>query len=204
MTNKSILTLVIAGAISFGAHSEPYLGGSLGLASFKNAEGNANTSFGSGSMDLALDDDQSVAGSIYGGYKFNSFLALEGAIGGYDALEDTYVTIGNMYFLSVQPKLSFSVTDTFELYAKAGVAYFNAEFKVSNAIVNAPGYSTLSDSTLTGMYGLGAELKLSPTFHIRASWDFMRPELDVVKVGTENISIESDISVFSLGASYHF
>ncbi|EKA5637978.1 outer membrane beta-barrel protein [Vibrio navarrensis] len=204
MTNKSILTLVIAGALSFGAQAEPYLGGSLGMATFKNAAGNANTSYGSGSMDLELEDDQSVAGSIYGGYQFNSFLAIEGAIGGYDALEDTYVTVGNMHFLSIQPKLSFALTDTFDLYAKAGLAYFNAEFKVSNALLNQPGYTTLSDSTVTGMYGLGAELKISPKFHIRASWDFMRPELDVVKVGAEKVTIESDISVFSLGASYHF
>ncbi|WP_226979981.1 outer membrane beta-barrel protein [Vibrio navarrensis] len=169
MTNQSILTLVIAGALSFGAQAESYLGGSLGMATFKNAAGNANTSYGSGSMDLELEDDQSVAGSIYGGYQFNSFLAIEGAIGGYDALEDTYVTVGNMHFLSIQPKLSFALTDTFDLYAKAGLAYFNAEFKVSNALLNQPGYTTLSDSTVTGMYGLGEELKISPKFHIRAS-----------------------------------
>ncbi|EJN6829118.1 hypothetical protein ATY35_12520 [Vibrio cidicii] len=204
MTNQSILTLVIAGALSFGAQAEPYLGGSLGMATFKNAAGNANTSYGSGSVDLDLKNDQSVAGSIYGGYQFNSFLAIEGAIGGYDALEDTYVTVGNMHFLSIQPKLSFALTDTFDLYAKAGLAYFSAEFKVSNAFISQPGYSTLSESTVTGMYGLGAELKVSPKFHIRASWDFMQPELDIVKVGAEKLSVESDISVFSLGASYHF
>ena len=39
---------------------------------------------------------------------------------------------------------------------------------------------------------------------LSAEFDYIRPELEVVKIGNETLSVESDITTLSLGLSYHF
>ncbi|ADT88560.1 Outer membrane protein [Vibrio furnissii NCTC 11218] len=186
------------------AHAEWYVGGALGQARFDDASVSGTVMGYSTTQDLSLEDDKSTIASIFGGYQFNRYFALEGSVTGIDALDGSVVTVGDMSYIAIQPKVSLPVTDHVSLFAKAGVAYFNAEIKVSNAVAGYSGYSTFSDSDVTGILGLGVEVAATDNWHIRASWDYLRPELDVVNVGYANASIETDINVFSLGVSYHF
>lgn len=151
-----------------------------------------------------MQDDSSLAGKLYAGYQFNEYFALEGSLGGYDALDGDLVTVGDMKFLAIQPKVILPVGERFSVFAKAGVSYFNAEFKASNSILGSAGYTTLSDTAFAGMYGLGAEFALTDNLHLEASWDYMNPELEVVKLADANAKVEAEISVLSLGVSYHF
>ncbi|MCQ6493070.1 outer membrane beta-barrel protein, partial [Vibrio parahaemolyticus] len=80
-------------------------------------------------------DYESLSGKVFGGYTFNEYISLEDAIGGYDALDGSVVTVGDMKFLTIQPKLTLPIGDRFNLFAKAGLSYFNAEFKVSNSVL---------------------------------------------------------------------
>lgn len=196
MLKKSVLAVALAGLCSV-VNANPYLGVSVGQAKFKDTYSSYNTTLlGSGSFKLDLEDDDSTAVKLFGGYQFNEYFAIEGAVGGYDALDGTYVSIGDMKFLATQAKGILPIGDRFNLFVKGGLAYFGAEFKTS--------YATVSDEVITGMYGVGAEFAISKSIKLSAELDYIRPELEVVKVGNETLSVESDITTLSLGLSYHF
>lgn len=202
LKNKWLVATLFAACSA--ANANPYVGASIGQASFDKASGSVDSSLVSGSSSLELQDDSSLAGKLYAGYQFNEYFALEGSLGGYDALDGDLVTVGDMKFFAIQPKVIVPVGERFNLFAKAGLSYFNAEFKASNAIVGSTGYTTFSDTALSGMYGLGAEFALTDNLHLEASWDYMKPELEVVKTADANAKVEAEISVLSLGVSYHF
>ncbi|MEZ8156874.1 MULTISPECIES: outer membrane beta-barrel protein [Vibrio] len=200
ITTVTTTLLMLASAV----HANPYIGASVGQANFESADFSVDSPLGSSISSLELDDDSSLAGKIYGGYQFNRYIALEGSIGGYDALDSGSVTVGDMKFAAIQPKVILPINDRFNLFAKAGVAYFNAEFKVSNSFVGAAGHSTLSDTTVAAIYGLGADFSLTDNLRIEATWDYMIPELEVAKGLGATATVDAEISVFSLGMNYHF
>jgi opacity protein-like surface antigen len=203
--SKNLLLLATAASLfSLSAQAEWYVGGALGQARFDDASVSGKVMGYSTTQELSLEDDKSTTASIFGGYQFNRYIALEGTITGIDALDGSVVTVGDMSYIALQPKFSLPVTDQVSLFAKAGLAYFNAEIKVSNSVAGYSGYSTFSDSDVTGILGLGVEVAATDNWHIRASWDYLRPELDVVNVGYASATVETDINVFSLGVSYHF
>ncbi|MCG9575098.1 MULTISPECIES: outer membrane beta-barrel protein [Vibrio oreintalis group] len=195
MFNRTILAATLLVACS-AANANSYIGATAGQATFDNINGNVNTSIYSTSERIEVSDDDSPAIKIFGGYEFNQYIAVEGSIGGYDALDGQTVSVGDMKFAAVQAKAMLPVGEKFKVFAKGGFAYFGAEFKTS--------YYTLSDETVTGKFGLGAEFELSPNVHLLAEWDYMNPELDLIKVGANTVSIDAEINVFSLGVSYHF
>ncbi|MCZ4293047.1 outer membrane beta-barrel protein [Vibrio sinaloensis] len=196
MLKKTVLALALIGA-STVANANPYLGVSVGQAKFKDTYSSYDSSvFGNGSFKLDLEDDSSTAAKVFAGYEFNQYFAIEGSIGGYDALNGSYVSVGDMMFLATQAKGMLPIGERFNLFVKGGLAYFGAEFKTS--------FATVSDEVVTGMYGVGAEFAISKNVKLSAELDYMRPELEVIKIGTESVSIESDITTLSLGLSYHF
>lgn len=187
------------------ANAAPYVGASVGQASFGDVNGSINGGGTNASTKLKLEDDSSLSGKVFGGYKFNEYISLEAAIGGYDALDGKVVTVGDMKYLSIQPKATLPIGDRFNLFAKAGLSYFNAEFKISNSVIDgSAGHTTISDSTVTGMYGLGAEFAITENFSLQVEWEYMMPELDIAKFGNEKVTVDADINVFSVGMSYRF
>ncbi|MCR9306715.1 outer membrane beta-barrel protein [Vibrio diabolicus] len=187
------------------ANAAPYVGASVGQASFSDVNGSINGGGTNASTKLKLEDDSSLSGKVFGGYKFNEYISLEAAIGGYDALDGKVVTVGDMKYLSIQPKATLPIGDRFNLFAKAGLSYFNAEFKISNSVIDgSAGHTTISDSTVTGMYGLGAEFAITENFALQVEWEYMMPELDIAKFGNEKVTVDADINVFSVGMSYRF
>ncbi|WP_411062869.1 outer membrane beta-barrel protein [Vibrio rotiferianus] len=177
-------------------NAKPYIGASVGQAMFNNS----TISTSGSSYNLELEDDESLVGKVFGGYQFNQYFALEGAIGGYDALDGSIVTVGDMRFIAIQPKAILPLSDRLSIFAKAGLSYFSAEFTLLSSI----GYTTVSDEAVTGMYGLGAEFAVADNVRLHVEWDYMKPELDVLKVANMKATIDAEINVLSVGMSYHF
>ncbi|AIW22773.1 MULTISPECIES: outer membrane beta-barrel protein [Vibrio] len=196
MLKKTILAATLLTACT-AASANGYLGLSAGQANFDNIQGHASAPNFSASQSFEISDDNSPAIKLFGGYEFNQYIAIEGSIGGYDALDGQSVTVGDMKFAAVQAKAMLPIGEQFNLFAKGGVAYFGAEFKSSF-------YTTVSDETVTGKFGLGAEYAITPNVRLMAEWEYMKPELDVLKVGSVTASIDAEISVLSMGVSYHF
>ncbi|HHF3033024.1 TPA: outer membrane beta-barrel protein [Vibrio diabolicus] len=187
------------------ANAAPYVGVSVGQASFGDVNGSLSAGGNTATTTFKLEDDSSLSGKVFGGYKFNEYISLEAAIGGYDALDGNVVTVGDMKFLAIQPKATLPIGDHFNLFAKAGLSYFNAEVKVSNAVLGgSTGHTTLSDSTVTGMYGLGAEFAITKNFALQVEWEYMLPELEVSKGANGKGTVDTEINVFSVGMNYRF
>jgi opacity protein-like surface antigen len=195
MLKKTILAAALFTACTT-ASANGYLGLSAGQASFDNIQGHLSSPIYSTSQSLEISDDDSPAIKLFGGYEFNQYIAIEGSIGGYDALDGQTVSVGDMKFAAVQAKGMLPIGEQFNLFAKGGFAYFGAEFKSS--------LYTVSDETVTGKFGLGAEYALTPNVRVMAEWEYMKPELDLLKAGSATASIDAEINVLSLGVSYHF
>lgn len=205
MLNKLFLTpVLLLSTLPLTAQAHWYIGGSVGQAQFSDTYVEAQALGYSTTQHLSLQEDDSMAVSIYGGYQFNPYFGLEASLAGIDALNGSYASIGDMSYLALQPKISYPVTDNFSVYAKAGIAYFNAEVKVSNQFAGASSYSTFSESDVSGILGLGVDYAVTDNVTIRASWDYLRPELDLIDNGLAKVTVDSDINIFSLGLSYHF
>lgn len=200
---KQLIPILLTGLLAATAHAEVYLGGSIGQAQFKNIDFSADAPGYSGSQSYDL-DESSLAGSIFGGYNFNRYIAVEATLGGFDAIDKDKFSIGDMMYFAVQPKLSLPVTSNFNIFAKAGLAYVNAETIVSNSVVGLAGNTTVSDTVITGMLGLGAEYAINDRVSLRASWDYMRPEFELANVAGASLTAEPDMSIFSVGMSYNF
>ncbi|NGZ15349.1 outer membrane beta-barrel protein [Vibrio aestuarianus] len=200
---KRIISTVLLGLLSVGVHAEGYLGATIGQAKFDNVHFVAEV-FGSSQIESFDLDEDSLAGSIYGGYNFNRYIAIEVTLGGLDAVDKELMSVGDMVYLSVQPKVSLPITSNFNIFAKAGLAYFNAETIISNSLVGSSGNTTISDSVVTGMLGLGAEYAFSDHWRVRVTWDYMRPELELAKFSGVSVTVEPEIHIMSVGMSYHF
>ncbi|AGB11670.1 outer membrane beta-barrel protein [Vibrio parahaemolyticus] len=204
MLKKTWLTAALLATCSM-ANAAPYIGASIGKATFDDISGSIKSNTYNASEKLEVKDNESLSGKVFGGYTFNEYISLEGAIGGYDALDGSVVTVGDMKFLAIQPKLTLPIGDRFNLFAKAGLSYFNAEFKVSNSVLTGDeGHTTFSETTVTGLYGLGAEFAITKNLALQVEWEYMKPELDVAKLGSEKVTVEAEISAFSVGMSYRF
>lgn len=204
MKKQFLLATLVLAPLSVAHATGPYIGVSVGQSNFDDAFINAEAFGISASQDVELDDTSSTAGAIYAGYAFNDYLGAEVSLGGYDALNGDYYSIGDMMYFAVQPKVTLPLNDRFNLFAKAGLAYFEAEVAVSNAIFGLSGNSTVSDDTVGGMLSAGAEFYMTDQLSVRASWDYMRPELDLYQGAQATVSADVDINTLSVGISYHF
>ncbi|UTM56050.1 outer membrane beta-barrel protein [Photobacterium sp. CCB-ST2H9] len=188
---------------SFSAQAETYIGASLGQTKINSVDISGNILGMSGSQSYDADESM-VSGSLFAGYNFNSYIGVEVTVGGIDALEEETLTVDRMTYFAVQPKLSLPLTKQFAVFAKAGLAHFSADFTASNSVYGYSGYTTVSTSDTTLMFGLGAEYAFNEHLKVSANWDYLKPELEVLNVAGASLSVEPEFQQLSLGLSYHF
>lgn len=204
MTSKGIIATILALTISGAAQAEAYIGFSLGQGKLNEADIDFNTGqFGYAGTEHIDLNEKSLAGSLYAGYNFNDYLGIEVSIGGMDAIDETYASIGEMMYFAVQPKLSLPLTPNFSVYGKAGLAHFSAE-TILNGNDLGLGYVTTSDSVITGIVGLGGEFALSQRLKLRAGWEYIRPELELFQYSGASLNSTLDIQMLTLGLNYQF
>lgn len=198
-----VATLLLAS----GVQASPYIGVSVGSANVQIDD--AKLTLGQGGV-LNVDTDKldmdksRLTGGLYGGYQFNPYFALEATLGGVDAIDGKYFTLEHMDYLSLAPKVSLPIGDRFNLFAKWGLAYYAADLSI-----NIPYYGNISEreSNISGIVGLGAQYQVSDRFALRASWDYLRPELEYTlnsTYGQAKAKTEIDINLFTVGLSYSF
>jgi len=165
-------------ALDYGA----FVGGSIGTTRYDICD--QLVSAGATSC-----DDQNTGFKIFGGYKFNRYLAVEGG----------YVDFGKMYAYSTGPGintdvlvnayyvsgiLAVPVAGRASLFGKAGGEFWEGE--VNGASPTASARATDSGTGL--MYGAGASFDLSDNVGLRGEWeryDVDGNDVDLVSVGIE-------------------
>jgi OOP family OmpA-OmpF porin len=175
---------VVVSSASF-AQAKPadtgfYIGGSAGLSTI-------DCPGGAGSC-----DDEDTAYKLFGGYKFNRNLAIEG---GYTPLGESSrgSVTGEATAWELLGVGSFPLGNNFSIYGKLG--FYSGELEVSSPV--ASGKKTTTDLT----YGAGVQFDFARNLGVRAEWQrYQGMEFPTTSVS----SGDTDIDVLSLGVLWMF
>ncbi len=96
MLKKTWLTAALLATCSM-ANAAPYIGASIGKATFDDISGSIKSNTYNASEKLEVKDNESLSGKVLV-VTHSTSISLEGAIGGYDALDGSVVTVGDMKF----------------------------------------------------------------------------------------------------------
>jgi OOP family OmpA-OmpF porin len=143
-------------------------------------------------------DDKDTAYKIFGGYKFNKNLAVEG---GYTPLGEVTASGGGVNITAEATAWELvgvgmlPLGNNFSIYGKLG--FYNGEIELSSN-VGASGKKTTTDLT----YGLGVQFDLTRNLGIRGEWQ----RYSGIKTPSTAVTDEddSDVDVLSLGVLWKF
>lgn len=216
-------SLGVAMAAPVAAEVQPgwYVGVSPGQASYDvsqddldeiviDAFASAGAPIISGTSSL---DDSDTAWSIFGGYRFNPYLAVE--VGYVDLGSAEYRSSGTVNLSgSVTPasfNMDFSSTgftvatlgslplgEMFDVHARLGIFFSDMEIDMSTTIGTGSASDQLSASSEDVFYGLGA------AWHFGGNWSLSGDWQRYDAVGDEEETGEGDIDVLSLSLAYKF
>ncbi|ELR66281.1 putative outer membrane protein [Photobacterium marinum] len=184
--------------------AQPYVGFGVGQSQFGDVTTKFTNKLNDQSVTLDGDlDESSVTGSIYAGYQFNPYFAVEFTAGGMDAIEKSVdgvgFSAGHMMYLAAAPKASLPIGDFVNIYGKWGLAIFNADVE---AVYGPLSYSD-DNSSWGGIVSLGAEFIMNKQTSLRVSWDYLRPEFEIDSA-VGKATFETDINMFMVGLNYKY
>lgn len=214
--NSIVSSLIFSGLLfhSASAHSAGesglYIGASGGVS---NADISANQlddairdmNFEDSNSDV---DDKDAAWKIYGGYRFNRYLALEAA---YVDLGESDITTrttnptakvkGEVEAdgISLQGIVRLPATDVFGVFVKAGAFRWDVESDYRLSQDGASVSHRSEDATGTGLtYGAGFSVEWGNGVAFRAEWEHFDD------IGDDSETGESDVDFYSFGFRYLF
>lgn len=153
-----------------------YLGGSLGQSTFKEFCVDAPV--------VLSCEDKDTAWKIFGGYRFNRYVAIEGTYADWGTVRGTLSGPVRDVPLSqtgigVAAVGSFELTPQFAVFGKAGILMTEQETPAS-----ASG-NTKRDET-EFHYGLGARFAFTPNWGARAEWERTeKTKVEMLSIGVE-------------------
>ena len=213
--------LGVAGTAS-AADEGWYIVGFAGEASAQNvSQGGLDQSFidvfgaaGLSVVDATSDLDDSDTGfGLAGGYQVNPYFAAELAyvdLGDISYQANGTVTNGVDTFdagLGVEQSASgpvfsilgiWPVGERFSLFGRLGFALMSVDADASVALDGETASESAGTDRSNMMYGVGGEFSLNRNFGIRLGWD------RYAEVGSEDLTGDVDIDLFSLGLRYNF
>jgi OOP family OmpA-OmpF porin len=125
-------------------------------------------------------DDEDTAFSVFGGYQFNRYFALEGAYTDFGKIEpEAAGSELEADTVSLTAVGTVPITDKFSAYAKAGFSRWNLDTELP-ALTN-----TADDSGTDPTYGLGVQYKINDAVSLRGEYNRFEVEdidLDVAQL----------------------
>ena len=143
-------------------------------------------------------DDEDTAYKIFGGYKFNRNLAVEG---GYTPLGESTASVGSANIKSEATAWdlvgvgSIPLGNNFSIFGKLGV--YSGELEVSSNIAGVSGKKTTTDLT----YGAGVQFDFARNLGVRAEWQRYQ---GLEFPSTASTSGDTDVDVMSVGLLFTF
>lgn len=194
-------TLLVAGGLLAAASAQAQVEGSGGYFGLGAGQAMAQDyCAGEPGLTLATCDDKDTGYRIYGGYKFNRNLAIEGAyvdLGSYPAsgtlLGTPFDLKVDIAGLTVQAVGMVPVGDYVTLLGRAGLIHWSID---SSGQVGG-GFGSTSDDGVDLALGIGAQFNLTRNFGLRADFDLYP------KLGNDDTG-EEDVSMISVGAVFSF
>jgi OOP family OmpA-OmpF porin len=205
--------LLISSGFALAQQPSFYVGGNIGDAKV-DTNGNAATAaiVANGGYNVSgRDKNMDRSFKVFGGFKFNHYLELEGGyanLGEYKSSgtgtisRKTISAEGNVqsYALFVDLVGLLPVMDGFSIFGKFGFAYTNTELNASAQVLNAPfsASTSASASKFVPKFGLGAQYYLTKTIALRTEFE------NYNKVGDEKKTGQSDVHVYTIGMTIGF
>ncbi len=181
--------------------------GGAGLGLYKNDLSSSDFDQAFATNGISSDtsvDDNATAWKVFGGYRFNQYVAVELGyqdFGDFDAktrvlspISGTVKTNTDVDAFNLSVNLGTSITDELAVFAKLGYMDWNADIK-SKASINGVNSSTHnSDNGSDFIWGLGFSYKINDSFDLRGDWD--------------RLSLGSDINIdydaYSMSIQFNF
>lgn len=144
-----------------------YLGGALGQARLTEW---CDTSSAGPGQSLSACEDTDTAWKVFGGYRFNRHVALEGTYLSWGKVSGTITSPGTTTNVSAEQTSmgvaavgSFDFTPQFSVFGKAGFLLTEQDVRV--------GGNTVSGDETEFHYGLGLRFAFAPNWAARAEWE---------------------------------
>ena len=163
---RTLAVLFLAGAASAAEAGTFYVGGGGGQAS----------------ADKGAYDDQDTAFSLFGGYQFNRYFAVEGGYADFGEIKPSSGSSLKADTFHLTAVGTLPVNDAFSLYAKAGAHRWDADEKLS--VLGG------DDSGTDPTYGVGAQYRINERFAVRA--EVSRFELGDADVDVAQLQLRYD------------
>ena len=157
-----------------------YLGGALGQATFKG--------FCVDDPSVLTCDEKDTAWKVFGGYRFNRYVAIEGTYVDWGKAIGTVDPVGpagpvvvplSQTGMGVAAVGSFALTPQFSVFGKAG-------FLMTEQKTPASASGNTSRDETEFHYGLGARFSFTPNWGMRAEWERTeKTEVEMLSIGVE-------------------
>ncbi|MBD1573178.1 OmpA family protein [Vibrio sp. S17_S38] len=160
-----------------------YIGGRLGWSHFQDSCGS----------DAQQCQDDKVGGGVYGGYQIYNWLAVEAGLTDYGKAEANYMTgdiSAHTYGTELTTKISYSLSERWELYTRLGASYQNITKKSEWS-------GEQKGQDWNAIIAGGVDYRISQHWSLRGEYQF------IDGIGDSNL-LQSDLHFASLGLTYHF
>ena len=165
------------------------LSATLGVAAFgANAQDNgfyAGAGVGQSFVDEDVYDDEDTAFSVFGGYQFNKYFALEAGYADFGKIEPEgtgpALEADTAYLTAVG---SLPITEQFSAYAKAGFHNWNLDTDLPGLVNNG------DDSGTDPTYGVGVQYRFTDNVALRG--EYSRFEVEDADVDLAQLQVRFD------------
>jgi len=168
------------------SNEHAYLGARLGWSHFQDAC----------NADATQCQDDTLGAGVLAGYRFNHWLAIEGALTDYgnpDARYGDQTAAASLWGSELSARFDYGLTDSLAAYTRLGVSYLNMEKDTQHGTSQ----THQSDIAWNPMLAVGMEWALSRELSLRAEYQY------IDGAGSDLLG-QSDLHYTSLGMSYHF
>ena len=148
-------------------------------------------------------DDTDVGWKVFGGYKFNRYFAVEGGSVdfGQSDLDSLFINVNTLEIVPgtlvvkidgffVSGLLEWPLGNSFSLFTKLGMIYWDIEFGVTDIVENDALVGDEDENGTDLFYGLGAQYNFTNQFGIRAEWEKFN-NIGESEIGTTDIDLIS-------------
>jgi len=157
-------------------------------------------------------EDSSLGGKLFVGYNFNKYLALEGFYTNFGEFKTTASVTNGVDTISLVESYKtsgfgvaglgmWSISNSFSLFGKFGLVYWNMQYQATlNDPIPPPYSESVSDSAngLSPLFGIGAKFDFSERFGIRAEYE------RYLNIGKKDTTGQFDIDLISVSGVVRF
>ncbi len=209
----SVAVTLFTAPTAFAANVGGYIGASIGGSKVKDApsgsEYDAQLLAEAPSITATSSvDDTDNGWKIYGGYKFNQNMAVEGSYADFGEMtidsnvtspfQGTLDTTWEAQTLAVAGVGILPLAYSMELFGKIGVHYWDVDYQRTASAGGGVGSASESENGTDLLFGVGAGYTLNNNFALRAEWERYG------NIGDDNTTGEFDVDMWSVGVMYTF